>query len=94
MSESFNELDRLYDILKENKGMKIEISGHTDDKGSDEYNKNLSNSRAKSVLNYLVNKGINADRLTSIGYGESQPVVKNDSDENRAYNRRVEFKVL
>lgn len=94
MSESFNELDRLYDILKENKGMRIEISGHTDDKGSDEYNKNLSNSRAKSVLNYLVNKGINADRLTSIGYGESQPVVKNDSDENRAYNRRVEFKVL
>lgn len=94
MSESYNELDRLYDILKENKSLKIEIGGHTDDKGSDEYNKNLSNSRAKSVVDYLVNKGIKAERLSSVGYGESQPEVPNDTDENRAINRRVEFKVL
>lgn len=93
-SESFNELDRLFDILKENKNMKIEISGHTDDKGSDAYNKTLSNSRAKSVLDYLVKKGINANRLTSVGYGESKPVVANDTEENQAFNRRVEFKVL
>ena len=94
MSESFNELDRLYDILVENKNMKVEIGGHTDDKGSDDYNKNLSNSRAKSVVDYLVSKGIKADRLTSVGYGESKPEVPNDTDENRAINRRVEFKVL
>lgn len=94
MPESFNELDRLFDILNENKNMKIEISGHTDDKGSDEYNKSLSNSRAKSVLNYLVEKGIKVERLTSVGYGESQPVVANDTEENQSFNRRVEFKVL
>lgn len=94
MSESFNELDRLYDILVENKNMKVEIGGHTDDKGSDDYNQNLSNSRAKSVVDYLVSKGIKSDRLTSVGYGESKPEVPNDTDENRAINRRVEFKVL
>ncbi len=94
MSESFNELDRLYDILVENKNLKIEIGGHTDDKGSDDYNKNLSNNRAKSVVDYLIKKGIDAKRLTSIGYGESTPVVPNDTDDNRAINRRVEFKVL
>lgn len=94
ISDSHNELDRLYDILKENKNMKIEISGHTDDKGSVEYNKALSQNRAKSVLNYLVNKGISSDRLTSVGYGESNPVVNNDTEENQAFNRRVEFKVL
>lgn len=93
-SESFNELDRLYNILVENKDLKIEISGHTDDKGSDDYNKTLSNSRANSVMNYLTSKGIEKSRLTAVGYGESQPVVANDNDENRAINRRVEFKVL
>ncbi|MCB0409471.1 MAG: OmpA family protein [Flavobacteriales bacterium] len=93
-SESFNELDRLYSILIDNKTLKIEISGHTDDKGSDEYNKSLSNSRANSVMNYLTSKGIDKTRLTAVGYGESQPVVANDTDENRAINRRVEFKVL
>ncbi len=93
-SESFNELDRLYSILMDNKTLKIEISGHTDDKGSDEYNKSLSNSRANSVMNYLTSKGIEKSRLTAVGYGESQPVVANDTDENRAINRRVEFKVL
>ena len=74
--------------------MKIEISGHTDDKGSDEYNRKLSDNRAKSVLTYLANKGIDSSRLTSIGFGESQPVIENINDENRAVNRRVEFKVL
>jgi outer membrane protein OmpA-like peptidoglycan-associated protein len=93
-SESFNELDRLYDILSQNKDLKIEIGGHTDDKGSDEYNKTLSNSRAISVMNYLSSKGIGKTRLTAVGYGESTPVVVNDTDENRAINRRVEFKVL
>jgi outer membrane protein OmpA-like peptidoglycan-associated protein len=93
-SESFNEIDRLYKILADNPEMKIEISGHTDDKGSDVYNRDLSDKRAKSVLNYLVNKGIDNGRLTSVGFGEAQPVIENINDENRAINRRVEFKVL
>jgi outer membrane protein OmpA-like peptidoglycan-associated protein len=94
MSDSYNELDRLYNILEHNKDLKIEIGGHTDDKGSDDYNKSLSNSRAKSVLNYLVTKGIAANRLTAVGYGESNPLVANDNEDNMAINRRVEFKVL
>lgn len=92
--ESYNELDRLYDILAKSSDLKIEIAGHTDDKGSDQYNLNLSNSRAKSVQQYLIQKGIEAGRLQARGYGESQPVVPNDTDENRAYNRRVEFRIL
>ncbi len=94
MPESFNEIDRLFDILNENPKLNIEIGGHTDDQGSEQYNNNLSENRAKSVLNYLIEKGINKNRLTAVGYGKSSPVVANDSDENRAYNRRVEFKVL
>ncbi|MGB0887639.1 MAG: OmpA family protein [Vicingaceae bacterium] len=93
-SESFNEIDRLHKILADNPTMKVEIGGHTDDKGSDEYNRKLSDDRAKSVLNYLVKKGIDKTRLTSKGYGESQPVTENLDDESRAINRRVEFKVL
>ena len=94
MPESFNELDRLYEILKDNPKISIEIGGHTDDQGSEQYNQKLSESRAQSVINYLIEKGINKSRLTAVGYGKAAPVVPNDSDENRAYNRRVEFKVL
>lgn len=93
-TESFNELDRLYDILVKSPQLKIEIGGHTDDKGTEQYNLNLSKSRAESVKAYLVDKGISESQLTSRGYGESQPVVTNDSEENRAYNRRVEFRIL
>ncbi|TXB65933.1 OmpA family protein [Vicingus serpentipes] len=93
-SESFNELDRLFDILVQNNELKIEISGHTDDKGSDEYNRSLSKSRANSVMDYLTSKGIDKVRLSAVGYGESNPVVANDNDDNRAINRRVEFKVM
>lgn len=92
--ESFNELDRLYNILVKTPSLKIEIAGHTDDVGSESYNQKLSNERANSVQAYLVKKGISADRLRARGYGELQPVVPNNSDENRAYNRRVEFRVL
>jgi outer membrane protein OmpA-like peptidoglycan-associated protein len=74
--------------------MQIEISGHTDNKGSDEYNKNLSNLRAKSVLDQLILSGIEASRLTSIGFGEEKPIATNDTEEGRQLNRRTEFKVL
>jgi outer membrane protein OmpA-like peptidoglycan-associated protein len=93
-SESYAELDRLHAILLSNPDMKIEIGGHTDDVGSDDYNMNLSRERANSVITYLVGKGIAQERLTSKGYGESKPEVPNTNDENRTVNRRVEFKIL
>ena len=92
--ESTNELERLTNLLKvDAPTLKIEISGHTDSKGADDYNKKLSNSRAKAVVDYLISKGISADRLTSAGYGEEQPIATNDTDEGRQLNRRTEFKI-
>lgn len=92
--ESFAELDRLVELMNLNPSVKIEIAGHTDDKGSDEYNQTLSQGRAESVMNYLLEQGIGGDRVVAKGYGESAPEVPNDSDENRQINRRVEFTVL
>jgi outer membrane protein OmpA-like peptidoglycan-associated protein len=92
--ESAEELNRLVEFMSQNKSVSIEIGGHTDDQGSDAYNATLSNQRAESVVNYLIGKGIEKTRLTYKGYGESKPVVKNDSDENRAFNRRVEFTIM
>lgn len=69
----------------------IEVAGHTDSRGSDEYNMSLSQQRADAVRNYLIKKGIGADRLTAVGYGESQPVADNATDEGRFKNRRVEL---
>ena len=91
---SFPELDRLVGILNKNPELKIEIAGHTDDVGTDASNQTLSQDRAQSVVNYLQSKGINISRLSAKGYGESKPDVPNNSDENRAFNRRVEFKIL
>jgi len=92
--ESFPELDRVADFLNENPGVIIEISGHTDNIGSDEYNLVLSENRAKSVRDYLISKGIQEYRVTYKGYGESVPVDTNETDEGRQNNRRVEFKIL
>jgi outer membrane protein OmpA-like peptidoglycan-associated protein len=92
--ESTNELERLTKLLVDVPTLKIEISGHTDSKGADDYNKKLSNSRAKSVVDYLISKGIAADRLTFVGYGEEQPIDSNDNDNGRQMNRRTEFKIL
>lgn len=92
--ESTNELERLTQLLKDVPTLKIEISGHTDSKGADDYNKKLSDNRAKAVVAYLIGKGIAADRLTAVGYGEEQPIATNDTDEGRQMNRRTEFKIL
>lgn len=92
--ESFNELDRLVQLLTENPTIKVEISAHTDSKGSDEYNLKLSQKRAESVVNYLIGKGIAASRLIAKGYGETQPIDTNDTEEGRQNNRRVEFKII
>lgn len=91
---SFPELDRLYELLNEYPEMRIEISGHTDNKGSRTTNTRLSSARAKSVVEYLVKKGILPNRLESKGYAFDQPIATNDTEEGRQQNRRVEFKVL
>jgi len=92
--ESKAELDRVYDLLVKNPTLKIELSGHTDDIGSDEYNMKLSQKRAESAMAYLVQKGIDPSRIKAVGYGETQPMVPNTSEENRQLNRRVELKVI
>lgn len=92
--ESTNELERLTKLLQDVPTLKIEIGGHTDSKGADDYNKKLSDNRAKAVVDYLVTKGISSSRLTSMGYGEEQPIATNDTDEGRQLNRRTEFKIL
>lgn len=93
-SESFGELSKVLKILDDNPNMKIEISGHTDNRGSLEYNTKLSRSRAKAVVDYLIEKGVDSERLSYEGYAFTQPISDNDTDEGRQLNRRVEFKVL
>jgi len=91
---SFVELDKLVELLQKNPTIKIEISGHTDNKGDDLYNQTLSQKRAESVVNYLTQKGILKTRLVAKGYGKTQPVAPNDTEENKAKNRRTEVKIL
>lgn len=90
----------IYPLMRDNPEITVEISSHTDSKGSDNYNLTLSQKRAQSVVNYLISKGIDSFRLTAKGYGESCPVAPNvnpdgtDNPEGRAKNRRTEFKVI
>ena len=90
-SSAQQNLNRLVDVLKKYPDTNIEVIGHTDDKGSDQYNQGLSERRANSVSSYLKNNGVNSSRITTKGMGESDPKVANDSDANRSENRRVEF---
>lgn len=90
---SYDELEKVVQLLEANPELHIELSAHTDDVGSDEYNDRLSSRRGEATLNYLVSRGISRSRLTSVGYGKRRPLVPNDSDKNRAINRRVEFTV-
>ncbi len=92
--ESANELERLIKLLHDNPTIKIELGSHTDSKGSDEYNLKLSDSRSKSVVEYLIAKGILTGRLVAKGYGETKPIDTNDTDAGRQNNRRTEFKIL
>ncbi|OIP05808.1 MAG: hypothetical protein AUJ97_00090 [Bacteroidetes bacterium CG2_30_32_10] len=92
--ESYAELGILYQLLSDNPKMRIEISGHTDNKGSAALNKKLSESRAKSVVDYLISKGIDASRLEYKGYGFDMPIAPNDTEAGRQQNRRTEFKVI
>ncbi|HNV52841.1 MAG TPA: OmpA family protein, partial [Tenuifilaceae bacterium] len=81
-------------ILKHNPTIKIEVGGHTDDQGSDEYNQKLSENRAKSVAEYLIANKVEASRVKWAGYGETKPVESNTTPEGRAQNRRTEVKIL
>ena len=91
--ESTGELNKLVQFLNANPTMKIEIGGHTDSDGDKKRNLTLSENRAKSVYNYLIKNGIDATRLTYKGYGDTKPVVPNDSPEHKKMNRRTEFKI-
>jgi len=90
-SNSFKVLDSAVAVLKQFEDVKLEVQGHTDDVGDDAKNLKLSQDRAQAVVDYLVSKGVAAERLTAKGYGETKPVAPNDSSANRAQNRRVEF---
>ncbi|MBI4648591.1 MAG: OmpA family protein [Bacteroidia bacterium] len=92
--ESAAELDRLVKLLTEYPTTRIEISGHTDNIGTLKLNTDLSQNRAKAVVDYLIKNGISADRLEYKGYAYFQPIDTNDTDEGRQNNRRVEFKIL
>ncbi len=93
-SESRVELDKLYQLMRDNSTLKIEIGGHTDSDGDDDKNLELSKKRAQSVMNYLLMKGIPIPRLTYKGYGETMPRAENDTPENKALNRRTEVKII
>ena len=89
--ESYPELDRVVEFLQKNPTISIDISGHTDNVGSDADNLHLSSARAKAVLEYLMSKGIPPNAVSSTGFGETKPIAGNDTDEGRQLNRRVEF---
>ena len=87
-------VDKIATLLKENDTIKIEISGHTDSDGTKKNNLRLSKMRAERIKKYLVKQGIEKRRIKAVGYGESRPLVPNNSLKNKEINRRVEFKVI
>lgn len=92
--ESFPELDKLFKFLSDNPDIKVEIAGHTDNKGKADKNLQLSRWRARSVQQYIVQKGIDISRIKFNGYGMTKPVADNKTEKGRALNRRVEFTIL
>jgi OOP family OmpA-OmpF porin len=91
---SFALLDEVATVLKDNPEINVRIEGHTDDRGSAEYNMRLSQTRTEAVLRYLTDKGVTAERLEAKGYGEGAPVADNKRESGRAKNRRVEFVIV
>jgi outer membrane protein OmpA-like peptidoglycan-associated protein len=92
--ESYIQLDNVALLMQSTPGLRIEISGHTDNVGSAKANQKLSEDRSKAVVDYLVSRGIEINRLEYKGYGLSQPVASNNTAEGRSQNRRVEFKII
>jgi outer membrane protein OmpA-like peptidoglycan-associated protein/tetratricopeptide (TPR) repeat protein len=94
-AESLSELQKVVNLMKNNPTLKVEIGGHTDNVGSATYNQVLSQRRAQSVVNYLVDRGIARTRFRAVGYGESRPLASNDDEkEGRELNRRTEFEIV
>jgi len=94
-TESYPILDQAIQVFKDNSDLRVRIEGHTDAKGSDEYNMDLSTRRARSVMGYLIERGgIDPARLEAVGRGESAPITTNETDEGRAKNRRIEWVLL
>jgi outer membrane protein OmpA-like peptidoglycan-associated protein len=91
LPESYDELDLVVSFLKTNPNIRIELSGHTDNRGVHDDNVRLSQQRVNAVKSYLVSKGIDAKRITGKGYGGTKPIASNDTEETRMMNRRVEF---
>ena len=89
--ESDSVLQRVQAFLQKDPALKLEVQGHTDNVGGDDYNQKLSDARSRSVLAWIVQHGVAADRLSFKGYGKTRPVATNDTDEGRARNRRVEI---
>lgn len=87
-------LDKVVKWLQENPDIKVEVAGHTDFVGSEEYNQTLSENRAKAVYNYFISKGVSKSRLNYVGYGKTRPIATNKTDEGRAQNRRVELTII
>lgn len=92
--QAYTKLNEVTTILKKNPSMKLEIQGHTDNRGSAAYNKRLSGNRSKAVMEYLVRSGIDQNRLTAVGFGFSRPAASNATPEGRALNRRVELRPI
>jgi len=94
LSSSFPTLNQAADVLARYASVRIEIQGHASSEGEDAYNQELSQRRAEAVRRYLVGRGVDAGRLTAVGYGETVPVDTNKTEEGRARNRRVEFHIV
>ena len=93
-AQFYNALDGVAMVLKEYEKTVVEVAGHTDSTGSDQYNKALSERRAQSVASYLSSHGVKQSRLITVGAGETRPVASNDTEEGRAANRRVELTIV
>ena len=91
---SYDELNRVANVLRQYPETTIQIAGHTDSTGSEEFNQRLSERRAESVRNALINMGVNPSRLTMVGYGESRPIASNNTEAGRQQNRRVEVRII
>lgn len=92
-AESNDTLDRMSEILQTN-NISVNVEGHTDSQGDDQLNQELSQERARAVVNYLVASGVEQERLSAVGFGESRPVADNETEDGRALNRRIEFALI